>query len=104
MISDERMEKALHYLVDTDSSTADAFAYMKKLEDNKKTVLGKVFVQSAGTVADRNAIAAVSPEYAEYLEEMENAWADYRLLENKRATERIIIDVYRTISANQRNG
>ena len=34
MISDERMEKALHYLVDTDDSAASALALVKKLEDN----------------------------------------------------------------------
>jgi hypothetical protein len=104
MISYERMEKALHYLVDTDDSTASAFALVKKLEDNKKYVLGKEYLQAAGTVADRNAIAATSDVYQDYLEKIENAWADHKLLENKRATAKIFIDVYRTISANQRNG
>ena len=104
MISYERMEKALHYLVDTDDSTASAFAFVKKLEDNKKYVLGKEYLQAAGTVADRNAIAATSNVYQDYLEKIENAWADHKLLENKRATEKIVIVVYRTICANQRNG
>ena len=104
MISNESMEKALHYLVDTDHSAAEAFALVKKLEDNKKYVLGKEYLLAGGTVADRNAIASTSKVYQDYLEEIENAWADHKLLENKRATEKIVIDVYRTISANQRNG
>ena len=104
MISDERMEKALHYFVDTDDSAARALALVKKLEDNKKTILGKEYLQAAGTVADRNSIASTSDVFQDYLEEIENAWADHKFLENKRATEKIVIDVYRTISANQRNG
>ena len=104
MISNESMEKALHYLVDTDDSAAEAFALVKKLEDNEEYVLGKVFLQAAGTVAERHAISATSDVYQDYLEKIENSWADHKIIENKRATAKIYIDVYRTISANQRNG
>ena len=104
MISNERVEKAMHYLVDTDDSSARALDLVKKLHSTEKTVLGYEYLKATGTVAEREATAATSNGYSEHLEKVEDAWADHKYLENKRATEKIVIDMYRTLSANQRNG
>ena len=45
-----------------------------------------------------------SEEYREHLEKIQNAEADYQLLQNKRKRADLTIEMFRTYSANQRRG
>lgn len=104
MISEERVEKALRYLAESDLPAAEAKADMERTEAKCKTVKQTVFLHSEGTVAERTAIADTHQDtlaaQAEYFE----AISVYQHFANKRETERILIDLYRTICANQRKG
>lgn len=104
MISEERVEKALRYLAESDLPAAEAKADMERQEVKCKTVKQTVFLHSEGTVAERTAIAdthqSVIDAQAEYFESI----AVYMRFANKRETERILIDLYRTICANRRKG
>jgi len=73
MISEERLEKAITYLAHTD-----------------------------GTVAEREAKSVTSQQFRDHVAYAENCWVDAELLDNKRHTEEVIIDVWRTMSANLR--
>lgn len=102
MISEARVETALRYLAESDLPAAEAKADMERLEAKCKTVKQTVFLHSEGTVAERTAIAdthqSVIDAQAEYFE----AVSVYQHFANKRETERILIDLFRTLSANQR--
>ena len=104
MITDERAEKALRYLVETDEPCARAKANMIGSDERRKTVRALELLKNTGTVAEREALALTSEAYEQAIEAHENAVADYELLRNKRMTESLVIEMYRTTSANQRKG
>jgi hypothetical protein len=104
MISEERAEKALRYLVDTDEPCALAKAEMERAEYGWKATREAVFTHAEGTVAERQAIAATHHATREAQERYCAAVALYAKMQNKRETERIVLDTWRTISANRRMG
>jgi hypothetical protein len=104
MISEERAEKALRYLVDTDEPCALAKAEMERAEYGWKATREAVFTHAEGTVAERQAIAATHHATREAHERYCAAVALYSKMANKRETERIVLDTWRTISANRRMG
>ena len=102
MISEERLEKAMIYLAHTDEEAAKAKALCKKLEKMERIIRGEAFLRASGTVAEREAKAVTSEQYKEHVSYAENCWVDAELLDNKRHTEEVIVDVWRTMSANLR--
>lgn len=104
MISDDRAEKALRYLVDTDEPAAQAKANMERSEYAYKRAKEMVFIHAEGTVAERQATAAMHPKVKEAHEHYVASIALYGHMANKRDTERIVLDMFRTLSANRRMG
>lgn len=104
MISDDRAEKALRYLAETDEPAALAKAECERAEFAYKRTKDAIFTHLDGTVGDRQAQAAQHPKTIEahdrYVETI-RAWAHFQ---NKRETERIVLDTWRTIQANRRQG
>ena len=104
MISDERAEKALRYLVDTDEPCALAKAEVERAEYAFKAIRETVFSHAEGTVAQKQATAATHPTTKEAHDRYCAAIAVYSKMANKRETERIVLDTWRTIQANKRQG
>ena len=102
MISEARLEKAMTYLAHTDEDAAKAKALCKKLEKMERIIRGEAFLKASGTVAEREAKSVTSEQYKEHVAYAENCWVDAELLDNKRHTEEVIVDVWRTMSANLR--
>ena len=102
MITEERLEKAMIYLAHTDEEAAKAKALCKKLEKIERIIRGEAFLRANGTVAEREAKAVTSEQYKEHVAYAENCWVDAELLDNKRHTEEVIVDIWRTMSANLR--
>lgn len=104
MISDNRAEAALRYLAETDEACAHAKAEMERAEFRIKVTKQTIFRHTEGTVAERTAIAdtneAVLLAHDDYCKALE-AFAH---VANKRETERIVVDTWRTICANRRQG
>lgn len=104
MISDDRAEKALRFLVDSDEDAAVAKAEMERAEFAFKRTREAVFTHLSGTVAERNAAAVQHEKTIAAHERYVEAIAAYGRVANKRDTERIVLDVYRTLCANKRVG
>lgn len=104
IVSDERVQKALSYLALTDEKCAKAKSLMLGLEHQLKTVKSVVYMQSEGTVAERDATAYSSQEYREHVQKLEDATYDYELMRNKRLTEELIVECWRSVNANRRRG
>ena len=102
MISEERLEKAITYLAHTGEEAAKAKALCKKLEKIERIIRGEAFLKATGTVAEREAKAVTSQDFRDHVAYAENCWVDAELLDNKRHTEEVIIDIWRTMSANLR--
>ena len=106
MISEERVEKSLVYLAESDEDYAYAHAKAKAIEKEEKIVKAQAFINAKrlyDTVAEANAVADSSQEYKDWKERWENSLAGVKLLENKRETEKVIWETWRTEQANLRN-
>lgn len=104
MISDERVQKALSYLAETDDKCAKAKSLMEGLRHQLKTVESIAFLHATGTMAEKEAYAYVSEGYKEHVSKIENATYEYETVKNKRLTEELIVEVWRSIGANRRRG
>ena len=106
MISDERLQKALTYLAETDELAAKAKALVASLEAKKKTVVALAFSAAAGKggIGEREHLAHASQEYLDWTEDYENAVVEYETFRNKRRTEESIVEVWRSMNANRRVG
>lgn len=105
MISPDRLQKALTYLAETDEPCARARSLMMGLEKQEKTVLAMQFLGvTSGTVEERKAKAQATPQYQNWRETYEAAVLDFELYRNKRTTEELIVEVWRSVNANRRHG
>lgn len=102
MISQERLEKALTYLAESDLSFSEARVEMDRAEHKAKAVKDAIFHHETGTVAERSAKAGTSAEYNDAMEEYFAALGAWDYIKNKRHTEELIIDVWRSIEASRR--
>ena len=93
------------YLSQTDEETAKAKSRMKGLEDQKKTILAvEVLKQEGLSAAAALKAAEASDAYREHLTQYEEAVFDYEILNNKRNTEQMAFEMWRSCNANQRQG
>lgn len=102
--NDARIQKALTYLSETDEPYAKARALVKGREQARKTVKAIGFMDAKGTMAEKEAAAYSTPEYLEIINKYEEAVYDEALMHNKRTTEALIIEVWRSENANRRSG
>jgi hypothetical protein len=102
-VADEVVERALHYLSDTDIEFGRMTGYMKL----SKYWLGVVEADAVkfftdGTQLQRKADAITSPLYRDFLTELTKKSEELYEMQFKRETAQREIDIWRTISANQR--
>lgn len=104
MISNDRLQQSLTYLATTDEPCAKAKALLTGLEEFTKSIRADEFIKSSGTNGERESKAFASHAYKAHILKIESATYDYELMRNKRKTEELIVEVWRTVSANQRKG
>ena len=105
IINEDRLKKALTYLAETDIPAANAKGLSEGLSEQRKSIKAILMLDSnKKTAVDREADAYAHENYREHISRMENAIADYETYRNKRKTEELIVEVWRTEQANRRKG
>lgn len=104
MISQERAEKALAYLATTDEKVADAKVEVMKREYHSKLTRAQQFLGAEGSVEQRKAIAEVSQPVQDAEAESLKAVGVFEHLKAKRATEEWVMEMWRSLNANRRQG
>lgn len=104
-ITDDRIEQALKKMAATDASHAACKGEVERLHLVKKTIEASAYLDAPkGTVAEKEAYVYTTPEYKAHCDEYKQAVLEYQRLTNERERERLIIEVWRTVNANQRRG
>jgi hypothetical protein len=103
-LTENRVEEALIMLSSTDSSHAALAGQVKYLEEGLKQAKSHSFLLADGTVAEREAKALASVKYADAVSAWTNALKDFKTIDNERNHEMRIIDIWRTLSSNRRQG
>lgn len=102
IVTEEKMERALHYLINTDDRCAKLQAKASKLKNGFKAAEALAFIAEEGNATERKAQAPASEICKTQNEQWEDAQADYLLEKNRRDTAQTIIDVWRSKNASQR--
>jgi uncharacterized protein YdgA (DUF945 family) len=104
MISKDRLQQALTYLAETDEEAAQARADMARSEFKAKAIKEAVFLRLDGTVAERQAQAISSKEHYEAQAVHFDYLQKYEAIRNKRNTESVVIEVWRSLNAARNKG
>lgn len=104
MISEDRVQKALTYLSMTDKECADAKVEVARLTYKCELERQQVFLASTGSIKEREALAEVSEAVQRAEEERIKAIGLYEHIRAKRATEEWVIETWRSLNANRRQG
>jgi CRISPR/Cas system CSM-associated protein Csm2 small subunit len=103
-VTDERAEKALRYLAETDEECAALKADSERAEFKAKVTKDGMFRRLDGSVADRQAEAGASTEYVDAMLDYFRCLQAYEATRNKRQTEALVCEIWRSVQANQRRG
>ena len=98
----EAAEAAHNALSDTDEEYGKLRAYVALAPTVVKGIKSFEYLASAGTVAERDAHAYTSQKYKDHVEKLTEATIDLYTLEAKRESWQREVEIWRTISANQR--
>lgn len=104
MISQERMEKALRYLAETDEPYAVEKADVERTEILRKRVRSRAFIEESGTVAERQAKADIHADTLKADDEYIASMVAMEKLKAKRETEAKVIEVWRSLESSRRQG
>jgi hypothetical protein len=103
-LNENRVEQALIRLSSTDESHAELGGQVKYLEEAIKQAKAHSFLLADGTVAEREAKAVASLKYTEAIDAHTKAYVEFKKLDNERNHEIRILDIWRTLSSNRRQG
>ncbi len=107
LINEDRLQRALVYIAETDKPHAIAKAHMKGWEKQEKTIKGQAYLdipKKDMTDKEREAKSYVSDEYKGWISKYEDAVCDYEILNNKRLREMLIIEVWRSLNSSRNKG
>ena len=105
MITQERLEKALTFLADTDEQHAKVTAGVDYIKDLAKSLKGRFILncEDQNSVAMKENAWYASDHYKKHIEEKRALVEEATKLENNRSKENLVIDVWRTLEASRRN-
>jgi len=104
IVSEDLLDKAVHHLSETDGEAARLYGLYEGLKDQLKTVYGMAYSKTSGAQEQRKAESYTDPEYIRQLEKINIARVEYETLRLQRKTQELIVEVWRTESANTRAG
>lgn len=105
MISEDRAGKSLNYLASTDEDTAEAKVSVAKCEYRCKLIRAQVMLeQTEGSIAVKEAKAESDERTQKAEAERFMAIGIFEHLKAKRATAEWVIETWRSLNANRRQG
>lgn len=104
MITQDRLEKALRYLAETDEQAAELKVDVERQSFKLKKVKAAIFLHSDGNIEERKSAAETADETVHAEHDYLAAYQQSEAMNNKRKTEELITRIYQTESANRRQG
>ena len=104
LVTDERLEQALGRLAKSDALAAELHMKMERAEFKAKAIKDAVFLRAEGSVAERQAIAGTSGDYAQAMEDYFQALQAFDMTKNERAREVLVIEVWRSLNSARNKG
>ena len=105
MITEQRLEKALIYRAETDEEHAKLKTKVEYLDWKKKKLKGNFITNKCSdnlSLGVRSEKWYASEDYGKFIEEHSKEYEKFNIMDNKRKTEGIKIDLFRTLDASRR--
>lgn len=102
MVSEQQLEGAMNYLAETDSEGAELKAAVLRTEHMAKVTESLIFSAATGNNEERKASARTHPDSTLAWETHFGAVKNYEVIRARRERAALVIEVYRTESANRR--
>lgn len=103
-ISEERLEQALKFIAESDHQIGHWRAEVLRSEFLMKSATAIAFKHMEGSIEERKQSALLTEEVKDANERHFKAVLEYEKLKAQRERQYIVIELYRTMSANQRRG
>ena len=103
-LNENRIEMALTKLAETNELHAALGGQVNYLAEGIKQAKAHSFLLSEGGVSEREQKAIASQKYADALDAHLQAYVQFKKIDNERNHEMRIIDIWRTLSSNRRQG
>jgi hypothetical protein len=103
-LDENRVEMALMRLAETNELHAELEGQLDYLTEALKMAKAHSFLLAEGGVAEREQKAIASLKFEEALNEKTKAFVEFKKIHNERQHEQRIIDIWRTLSSNRRQG
>ena len=103
-LDENRVELALTRLAESNEDHAGLAGQVDYLDKGIKQAEAHAFLLAEGTVAERNAKAITSLQFKEALDAWLDAKVKFKKIDNERQHEQRVIDIWRTLSSNRRQG
>jgi hypothetical protein len=104
IVSDERCQKAIDYLVKTDEESAELKTDVARMEYSLDLEKKRAFLVADGNVEERKAHAELAPETQAAINAHLKALLAYERIRAHRTTAALVVDTWRSVNANRRVG
>lgn len=105
IITEDEVEKALHYLSSSVKDYARWKSRMKYLESHRKSVRAACILKATGkTMAENTQRGEAAEDYKKVLLDYEDAVYEFTLIDAYRHAAEAKIEAWRTVSASNRRG
>ncbi len=103
-ITEDRMTEALTYLCDTDESCASLKTDVERADYRSDAIKDAIFLREEGSIAERQAKSKTHSEYVIAKEKYFDALQKYESMKNKRSTENIVFECWRSLYSGMKKG
>ena len=104
LTTEQKVKRAIDHLAATDTEHARARAEFHALAELRKTVRAFCFQEAKGGVKEREMAAECHDDYVAHIEKIKQAEIAFHILHNERKSSELVVELYRTYSANVRKG
>lgn len=105
IVTDERCQKAIDYLVKTDEESAELKTDVARKEYALDLAKKRMYLESEGkNVEERKATAEISMDVQLSVEAHLKAMVTFEKVKARRVTAALIVDTWRSVNANRRSG
>ena len=102
IVTDDMVSEAVQWLASSDQLAENVSLARRAADHALDEAKSRAFLESVGTVAERNAMSIVSEQYLEAAQVDSLAEARWQKFTHKRDYAKTIVDIWRTQNANQR--
>lgn len=103
-LTEDRVDRAMQILADTDMEVADAKVAVLRSEMKAKSIEALIYAAQAGSIEDRKQAVRLDPRFEQAWEEHFDAVAKHERLKNSRDREVLIVELYRSVLSARKQG